>query len=101
MSKDIKDYQIVSNFVTHQTIKDLHPEYDTPHSAVATQQVHESLQIGTCGIKMDGISVFISSDCEYDDYLKLLVFAAQNPVKKSVFDKLKNELNKDARETEL
>jgi len=93
--KPTNEQQIVITLLTHEKLKQMNQLYDTPQSPVPTREVHLGLEVGSAGLKMDNLSIFIPADYEYVEYLKLITYAAQNPISKEVFERAKTHLQKE------
>lgn len=88
--------QIIAGYQTHKQIKQLIPVYDTDESPVPVREIHTGLEAGTGDFNVSGLQMIIGADCSYEDYLTLLNYAAKNPLKKEVFEKVRQQLESEA-----
>ena len=93
--KDIKEYQVVIGYHTHEQTKKLYPVYGTKESPVPVREVHPSLEIGRSNMQISGLQMFVGNNCSYDDYLKIIEYAAKNPINKKVFESAREKLKEE------
>ena len=96
-----KKYQVIIGYHTHEQTKKQFPIYDTEQSPVPTREVHPSLEFRETGLQITGIQMFVGTDCSYNDYIKIIKYAAKNPIRKEVFENTIKKLMEEIKNAEL
>ncbi len=99
--KDVSKYQMVIGYHTHEQTQAQYPIYGTDESPVPVREVHPSIEIGEYGLQISGLQMFVGNNCTYDDYIKIIQYVAQNPIKKEVFENTKKLLEEEVQNGRL
>jgi len=104
-SKAQTDFQILLSYRTHRQVKQAFPNYDTENSPVPAKEIHDSLMLADFSDEKPesmfrtakGVGIFIPNDITYNEYLQIVEYSYKNPLSKKVFDKMREEIQKELR----
>jgi len=85
--------QILLTCRTHEMIKSEFPDYDKPDCKVPTKDFHITLGIMETKLQPNGFQLYIGDNVSYQDYLAMLKFLTENPLKEKVFKIMQENVN--------
>lgn len=84
--------QILLTCRTHEMIKAEFPEYSEPDSKVPIKDFHTTLGIMNSNLPPNGFQLYIGSNVNYKNYLSMLKYILENPLKEEVFIKMQEKV---------
>ncbi len=88
--------QILFTCRTHEMILKEFPEhYGKPDSKVPVKDFHITLGIMESKLQPNGFQLYIGDNVTYQDYLAMLKYLYENPLKESVFNKTQEKVNEN------
>ena len=59
------------------------------------------MEFSKTGMQITDIQMFVENDCSYNDYIKIIEYAAKNPIKKEVFERTIKNLKEEIKNAKL
>lgn len=91
-SKIHQKQQILITCRTHEMIQKEFPEYGKPDCPVPVKDFHITLGIMENKLQSNGFQLYIGDNVTYTDYLAMLRFLYENPLKEDVFNKIREKV---------
>lgn len=84
--------QILLTCRTHEMIKAEFPEYSEPNSEVPQKDFHTTLGIMNSNLPSNGFQLYVGENVDYKNYLSMLKYMHENPLKEEVFLKMQEKV---------
>lgn len=85
--------QILLTCRTHEMLlKEFPQHYGNENSMVAEKEFHTTLGVMETKLQANGFQLYIADNVSYKDYLAMLNYLCENPLKESVYLKMQNEI---------
>jgi len=87
--------QVLITCRTHEMIKNEFPEYEKPDCKVEIKKFHTTLGLMNTLLKPSGFQLYIGENVSYQDYLAMLKYLTENPLKENVFKQMQENANQN------
>ncbi len=85
--------QILLTCRTHDMLKEQFPlQYAKENSVVPVKDFHITLGIMETQLQANGFQLYIADNVSYEDYLSMLKYLYENPLKENVFTKIQENI---------
>ena len=84
--------QVLITCRTHEMIQKEFPEYGKPDCPVPVKDFHITLGEMENKLQSNGFQLYIGDNVTYQDYLDMLKYLCENPLKEEVFNKTQDKV---------
>ncbi len=88
-----KKQQVLITCRTHKMVEKEFPEYGKPNCPVPVKDFHITLGVMESKLQSNGFQLYIGDNVTYQDYLAMLKYLSENPLKEKVFSKTQEKVN--------
>ncbi len=79
--------QVLITCRTHEMIQKEFPEYGKSDCPVPVKDFHTTLGLMDSNLQSNGLQLYLGGNVDYKDYLSMLKYLYENPLKEEVFNK--------------